>query len=102
MWLVRYPRPAEVIMDRGCEFMAEMQQIQRDDYGIHRKLINTCNTQANSFVEHAHKTVHNLVASQDITSKKDLPHGTWAGLLRVVAFEMRATVHTTKCATPMQ
>jgi len=30
-WLVCYPLPAEVIMDGGYEFMAEMQQMLRDD-----------------------------------------------------------------------
>jgi len=102
MWLVRYPCSAEVIMDRGREFMAEMQRMLRNDYGIHRKLITTCNPQSNSIVEHAHQTVHNLIASQNITSKKHLPHGTWAGLLSTVAFAPWATVHTTICATPMQ
>jgi len=102
MWLVRYPRPAEVIIDRGHEFMAEMQRMLRNDYGIRRKLITTRNLQANSIVERAHQTVHNLITSQNITCKKDLPHSTWAGLLSAVAFAMRATVHTTKRASPMQ
>jgi len=101
-WLVRYPRPTEVIMDRGREFMAEMQRMLRNDYGINRKLITTRNPQANSMVERAHQTVHNLIATQNITSKRDLPKDQWSGILSAVAFAMRATVHSTTRATPMQ
>ena len=50
-WLVRYPKPAEVIMDRGREFMAEVRNSLRNDYGIRRKLITTQNPQANAMVE---------------------------------------------------
>jgi len=63
-WLVSYPRPALVNMDRGCEFMAEMQCMLHDDYGIEKKMTTTRNTQANSMVECAHNTVHQLIASQ--------------------------------------
>jgi len=87
-WLVRYPRPTEVIMDRGREFMAEMQRMLRNDYGINRKLITTRNPQANSMVERAHQTVHNLIATQNITSKRDLPKDQWSGILSAVAFAM--------------
>jgi len=101
-WLVRYPRPTQVIMDRGREFMAEMQRMLHDDYGIRRKLITTRNPQANSIVERAHRTVHQLISSQNVTGKKDLQDGTWTGILSAVGFAMRATVHTTQRATPMQ
>jgi hypothetical protein len=35
MWLVRYPRPTEVVMDRGSEFRAEVESTLREQYGIH-------------------------------------------------------------------
>jgi len=101
-WLVRYPRPSQVNMDRGHEFMAEMQRMMHDDYGIEKKVTTTRNPQANSMVERAHQTVNQLIDSQNITGRKDLPEGSWAGILSVVAFAMRATVHTTQCTTPMQ
>jgi len=95
-WLVRYPRPAQVTMDRGCEFMAEMQCMPRDDYGIEKKMTTTRNPQANSMVDHAHHTVHQLIHSQSITGKKNLPQVSWAGILSAVAFAMRAT----QCTPP--
>jgi hypothetical protein len=32
-WLTRYPYPTEVVMDRGVEFMGEVQRTLRNDYG---------------------------------------------------------------------
>ena len=102
-WLTRYPKPAEIIMDRGTEFMAEVRSSLQDDYGITHKNITTRNPQANAMVERAHQTVHNLIASLDLRSKHhvDAHHG-WKGILSAVAFAMRATVHSTAKATPMQ
>ena len=101
-WLVRYPRPAEIIMDRGKEFAAEVRDELQNEYGVIRKLITTRNPQANSMVERAHQTIHNMIATQNIERKQDLPGGSWAGILSAVAFAMRATIHTTMRATPMQ
>jgi hypothetical protein len=101
-WLVRYPRPAEIIMDRGREFAAEVQRELQREYGIIRKLITTRNPQANSMVERAHQTIGNMIATKNITGKRSLPDGSWAGILSAVAFAMRATLHTTLRATPMQ
>ena len=101
-WLVRYPRPTEVIMDRGREFMAEVQSALKDEYGVKRKLITTRNPQANAMVERAHQTIHNMIATQQIKTKDDLPDGSWQGILSAVGFAMRATIHTTTRATPMQ
>jgi hypothetical protein len=74
----------------------------RDDYGITRKPITTRNPQANSMVERAHKTIHNLIAVQGISSVDDLPDGKFDGILSAVGFAMRSTVHTTSRATPAQ
>ena len=101
-WFSRYPWPAEVIMDRGREFRAEVEKLLKDEYGIRRKLISTRNPQANSMVERAHQTIHNLLATQGIKSREDLPNGTWDGILSAVRFTMRATIHTTTRATPAQ
>jgi transposase InsO family protein len=102
-WLVRYPRPTEIIMDRGREFMAEVQNSLKHDYGIRRKLITTRNPQANAMVERAHQTLHNMLATLNIRGRQDLDsRESWDGILSAVAFAMRATVHTTTRATPMQ
>ena len=75
-------------MDRGCKFMAEMQRMLCDDYEIQKKMTATHNHQAKSMVERAHHTVHQLIDSQNTTGKKNLPQGSWAGILSVVAFAM--------------
>jgi transposase InsO family protein len=100
-WLVRYPRPTEVIMDRGREFYREVQQTLRDDYGITRKLITTRNPQANAMVERAHQTLHTMLSTMQLGQGEDV-HETWSGVLAAVGFAMRATVHTTTRATPME
>jgi transposase InsO family protein len=101
-WLVRYPRLAEIIIDRGREFAAEVKRELQQEYGIVRKLITTRNPQANSMVERAHQTISNMIATKSITGKRSLPDGSWAGILSAGAFAMRATLHTTLRATPMQ
>jgi transposase InsO family protein len=100
-WLVRYPRPSEVIMDRGREFYAEVQRTLKDDYGIRRKLITTRNPQANAMVERAHQTLHTMLNTMKLGQGEDA-HDTWGGILAAVGFAMRATVHTTTRATPME
>ena len=101
-WFSRYPWPTEVILDRGREFRAEVEKLLRDEYGVRRKLITTRNPQANSMVERAHQTIHNLIAVQGIESREDLPNGSWDGIISAVGFAMRATIHTTTRATPAQ
>jgi hypothetical protein len=53
-------------------------------------------------VERCHQTIHNMIRSQRIKDKRDLDDGSWGGVLSAVAFAMRATVHTTNQASPMQ
>ncbi len=102
-WLTRYPWPEEVVLDRGKEFMAEVRTMLRDEYGITRKPITTRNPQANAMVERAHKTIHQMIRSQQIRDSDDLPpDDQWSGILAAVGFSMRATVHTTTLATPAQ
>jgi hypothetical protein len=101
-WLTRYPYPTEVVMDRGVEFMGEVQRSLKSQYGARIKLITTRNPQANSMVERAHQTVGNMIRSQNIKSRDDLEGGDWTGVLNAIRFAMRATLHTTMRATPMQ
>jgi transposase InsO family protein len=102
-WLTRYPKPTEIISDRGTEFMGEVRQSLQNDYGIAVVNSTTRNPQSNAMLERAHKTLHDLIAALDLRSKEhvDAHHG-WKGILAAVAFAMRATVHSTAKATPMQ
>jgi hypothetical protein len=101
-WIMRYPWPEMVVMDRGREFMAEVKTLLHDEYGIVRRPITTRNPQANSMVERAHKTIKDMIRSQNLKDKRDLVDGRWDGVLSAVGFAMRATVHTTTRATPAQ
>ena len=102
-WLGRYPRPIQVVMDQGTEFQAEVANSLVNDYGITRKLITTRNPQANAMVERAHQTIHNMVSILNLQDKNhEDPYYSWNGLLNAVRFAMKATVHSTTQATPMQ
>ena len=102
-WLTRYPWPTEIIMDRGREFAAEVTSMITKEYGITKKLITTRNPQANSIVERAHKTVHNLIASAGLRDKDDLDaRFGFRGILAAIIRAMNSTVHTTMRATPTQ
>jgi hypothetical protein len=99
-WLTRYPWPQEVILDRGTEFMAEFSTMLTNDYGIKKKPITKRNPQANAIVERVHQTIGNMIRTFQVQDlDEDDP---WAGILSAVAFAVRATVHTTTRATPMQ
>jgi predicted aspartyl protease len=100
-WLNRYPRPTTVIMDRGKEFHAEVRKCLQDDYGIVRKLITTRNPQANAILERAHQTLGSMLATKEIGMGMDA-QDKWDSILAAVGFAMKATVHTTTQATPMQ
>jgi len=102
-WLTRYPWPTEIVMDRGREFAAEVQQAIRHEYGIKRKLISARNPQANSIVERCHQVIHNMIRTFEIKDSRDInPHYGWLGVLSAVRQAMRSTVHTTTRATPTQ
>ena len=49
-WLTRYPRPEEVILDRGTEFMAEFSRMIEQQYNLIKKPITKRNPQANAIV----------------------------------------------------
>ena len=101
-WLTRYPWPEQVVLDKGSEFMGEVREMLQD-YGIKRRPITTRNPQANAMVERAHQTVHNLVRTMQLQDRSQSDeHEPFAGDLSACRMAMRATVHTTTRATPMQ
>jgi hypothetical protein len=62
---------------RGKEFAAEVRDELQNEYGVIRKLTTTQNPQVNSMVERAHQTIHNMIATQNIEPKQDLPGRSW-------------------------
>ena len=101
-WLTKYPRPTNVVLDRGTEFMAEVKKLLRDDYDIIRRPITTRNPQANAILERAHQTIGNILRTFRINKTELDLVDPWNGILSAVIFAMRSTVHTTLQATPMQ
>eukprot|EP00957_Ditylum_brightwellii_P033141 2511956-Ditylum_brightwellii.AAC.1 len=53
-WLTRYPYPAQVVLVRGKEFMAEFLEMILKDYGVKKKSITVRNPQASSIIETIH------------------------------------------------
>jgi transposase InsO family protein len=100
-WLSRYPWPQEIVYDRGSEFMAEFAAMVENDYGITTRPITTRNPQANSMIERIHQTMGNIIRTFEIHESEHAIEG-WEGILSAVMFALRATVHTTLQATPMQ
>ena len=83
--------------------MGEVKRVISEDCGIARKPIATRNPQANSMVERAHQTVHNMIRSQQLHRRNPDPgERPFEGIVAAVGFAMRATVHTTLQATPAQ
>lgn len=61
-----------MIMDRGREFCAEVTAMIKDECGVTKKLIATCNPQANTIVERVHKTVNQQIANTGLRNKTDV------------------------------
>jgi transposase InsO family protein len=101
-WFSRYPWPANVIHDRGSEFMAELHAMLKNDYGCTINLITTRNPQANAIVERVHQTIGNMIRTWFVDDPDLDEKDPFSGLLAAIAFATRATVHTTLNATPTQ
>ena len=102
-WLSRYPWPQQVVLDRGTEFMAEFAEMIVKEYNLKKKPITKCNPQANSIVERVHQTIGNMLRTFAVYENEGIDEDDpWSGILSAVAFAVRATVHTTSRATPMQ
>ena len=102
-WMNRYPWPQKIICDRGKEFMAEVKQMFQEEYGCNVNQITTKNPQANAILERIHQTIGNMIRTYQLPTREDVDEeDPFSELLGAVAFETRATVHTTLGATPMQ
>ena len=90
-------------MDRGKEFAGEVKRELSAECPFQRKVITTRNPQANSMVERAHQTLHNMTRTLEIKNDDDIDEEFgWLGILSALRQAMRATVHTTTRATPTQ
>ena len=67
-WLTRYPRPSEITLERGKEFMAEVTKMIRNDYGIKKRPITARNPQANAIIERVHQTIANIIRTFDLNN----------------------------------
>ena len=101
-WLTRYPWPGRVQCDRGNEFMAEVKDMLKEDYGIKIKRISVRNPQANAIIERIHQTIGNIIRTFQVHSEEINEEDPWTGILATTMFATRATVHTTLGATPSQ
>ena len=77
-WLVRYPLPNTVIVDRGNEFLAKLREMIIDDCSIMGKPITSRNPPANAMLERVHQTIGNIPCTfkvQNMVLDKKI-HGT--------------------------
>ena len=66
VWLMRYPWPKQVTLDRGTEFMAEFTKMISEDYGITKRPITTRNPQANAILESIHQTIGTMMRTMQV------------------------------------
>ena len=102
VWLTRYPRPDQVIMDRGKEFMTEFSRMMVEDYGIQKKPTTVRNPQANAILERVNQTVGNIIRTFQMKDREIDYDDPWSGVLAATMYAVRSTYHTTLQATPMQ
>jgi len=102
-WFTSYPWPKEITMDNGKEFAGAVSETLKNEYGIIRKIITSCNPQSNSMIERCHKTLHNMICSAQIKDRRDLDSFLgFKGVLAACRKDMNSTVHVTARATPTQ
>ena len=102
-WLTRYPWPTCVVLDRGTEFMAECTTMLENDYGLTKQPITKRNPQVNAIVERVHQTIGNMLRTFQVHRQEEQEEGLpWDGIMSAIRFAVRATVHSTLQATPMQ
>ena len=101
-WLTRYPRPSEITMDRGTEFMAEFTAMIKNGYGIETRPTTTHNPQTNAIIEQVHQKLGNVIRSFQLHKTELDKDDPWSGILATAMYAIRATIHTTLKAAPTQ
>jgi hypothetical protein len=82
--------------------MAETQTMLKEEYSIKQHVIMTRNPQANSMVERAHQTFHQMIRINDFVNSEINLEDPFSGILSACAFAMRSTVHSANSAMPAQ
>ena len=104
MWLSRYPRPIEIMYDKGKEFIGHefIKYLIETEYGITAKLRTLVNPISNAILERIQQVLGNLVRNfniqQTYVDKNDL----WTGILAAVEFAICSTNNGKKCYSPVQ
>ncbi|KAG6611400.1 Pol Polyprotein [Phytophthora cinnamomi] len=93
-WLCRYPRPLQVVHDKGSEFTGEEFQELLRSYGIKAKPITTKNPQANAICERVHLEILNVIRCHEGAD--------WKKVIHYAAFAIRASYHSILNASPGQ
>ena len=62
-WLIRYPLPDKITVDRGKELIAEVKTMIANDYRIPCNSISVRNPQDNTAVERKHQTIGNIICN---------------------------------------
>ena len=82
---VRCPWPTEMRMDKGGEFAGEVSEALKEQCRTRRKVITTCNPQANSMVERIHQVIGDMMRTRNICGSEDLDKDFgWSGVLAAV------------------
>ena len=83
--------------------MTEITKMIQDDYGIKKKLISKRIPQTNVIVEKVNQTIGNLLKSFEVQYMDALnKNDPCSGITSAISFAVRATLHTTARATPIQ
>jgi hypothetical protein len=101
-WLTRYPWPETLICDRGTEFLNNFAKEVHNTYGITQNTATVRNPQANAILERIHQTLGNILRTYELYNTEQDLEDAWSGILAAASFALRATIHTTLQATPMQ
>eukprot|EP00957_Ditylum_brightwellii_P178626 13605834-Ditylum_brightwellii.AAC.1 len=90
-WLTRYPNPAQVVLDRGKEFVAEFSEMILRDHGVKKRPITVRNPQTNSIIERIYQTIGSMIRLFEAHSTDIDEKDPWTGILSAVRFATRAT-----------
>ena len=67
-WLLRYPRPSEIIFDNGTEFSSEFYELLHS-YGITPRPTTIKHPQANAIVERIHLVIADSLRTMDLENQ---------------------------------
>ncbi len=82
--------------------MAKFLEMIEKDYGVTKQPITAQNPQANEIVERINQTIGSMLRTFCVHSTKLDKEDPWSGILGVVMFTARLTIHSTSRATPAQ